>query len=708
METVEKYMQNAIHLSIANKTKFVTLEHLLYCISKLSMDFFVLFKELSDNNIQALQQSLQAYISSLNKLERNNNISIPNSNIIDLLESKPTIKNFLIYINEQDDLFAKQCLLQRNFDFSKLYEDVDKAEKDFLEEYTLNLTSLAEENKLDELIGREYELNRMQQILLRKNKCSPILVGEAGVGKTSIVEGLAIDILKNNISDELKDYKVYSLDMMSLMSSMSFEGVLKKILDILSKHKSILFIDEIHTIVGTGSSRNADMSNLLKPVLARGEIKLIGATTFLEYKNTIEKNKALNRRFSKIDVDEPNEEEAFEILKGIQSKYEKYHNIELNDEILFKAVEYGKKYFIDKNLPDSAIDLIDELGSSFKMKKETKPSVDDLNEILSKMTKTKKNYDFNKQESLQNLEKELKSNIFGQDKAISQVYDILQRNYAGLGNENSPLGVFLFTGSSGVGKTEFCKVLSKGLGIHLERFDMSEYSHSHEQAKFIGSPAGYVGYEDGGILTNAIRANPHCVLLFDEIEKAHPMIMNTFLQIFDNGILTDSSGIKVNFKNTIIVMTSNLGTKEENKMGFVEGDEDEKANIAIKNFFAPEFINRIDKIIHFNDLSKDYLFNIVDKEIDIINKKLKNVIIEITDEVKEYLVDKGYKKEFGARFLKRTIANELNSKLSKEILFGNLKDGGIVKIDIKDDNIVLTNRKGSKINSNNRKEENNG
>ncbi len=342
--------------------------------------------------------------------------------------------------------------------------------------------------------------------------------------------------------------------------------------------------------------------------------------------------------------------------------------------------------------------MIDELGAYCKQEGIKKPDIEKLEQVINKVTKTKKCSEFNKGERLKDLEKNLKENIFGQDETINEVLSVLERNYAGLGNENSPLGVFLFTGNSGTGKTEFCKKLAEGLNIHFERFDMSEYSQPHEQAKLIGSPAGYVGYDDGGILTNAIRANPHCVLLFDEIEKANPRIMNTFLQIFDNAQLTDGSGIKVSFKNTIIVMTSNLGTQEPNRMGFIE-ELNEKENKAIKDFFAPEFINRLDRICYFKDLSKDTLYDIVNKEVASLAKKVKGLNIELDDEVREFLVEKGFKKEYGARILKRTIYNEISSKLSKEILYGDLKNGGSIKLCMENNEIKISNDKTRKANA---------
>ena len=452
---------------------------------------------------------------------------------------------------------------------------------------------------------------------------------------------------------------------------------------------AILFIDEIHTIVGAGegSEGHADMSNLIKPALANGTLKCIGATTFMEFKNSFEKNKALSRRFAKIDVDEPSKEEALLIVKGLKDKYEKHHGIEFSDEVLEASVELGKKFFQDKFLPDSAIDLIDELGASFIFKEnKKKATLKDLEDTLARMTHSHKVFELDKSKMLKNLESALQKQIFGQDEVIKALCATLRQSYAGLKGVNSPRGVFLFTGSSGVGKTELCKVLAQGLGLNLERFDMSEYAEHHSLQNLIGAPASYVGYQNGGLLTNAIRKNPYSVVLFDEIEKAHADISKTFLQIFDSATLTDNMGIKVDFKNTIIVMTSNLGLKDSAELGFLSKNES-KINNAIKDFFAPEFINRIDKILNFKDLSNEILEKIVQKELDEIAKNLKNISIEADKKVKAHLAQKGYKKEFGARFLKRVIAEEIGEKLSDEILFGRLKKGGLVKLTLKNGTI---------------------
>ncbi|EAL7466836.1 AAA family ATPase, partial [Campylobacter coli] len=584
--------------------------------------------------------------------------------------------------------YSSFLLQKHGMNLEKIQDFKQNSEIENLNSYASDLTLLAQKGKIDPLIGRKFELERIIQILSRRKKNNPILIGEAGVGKTAIVEGLALAIAEKKVPKNLQNAKIFSLDIAGLLSGTKYRGDfekrIKEVLEGLQKlPNAILFIDEIHTIVGAGATgeSHTDFSNLLKPALSNGTLKCIGATTFMEYKNTFDKNKALSRRFAKINVDEPSQEEAFQILQGLKSKYEDFHKIKISDEVLQQAIVWGKKFFSDKYLPDSAIDLIDELGASYVLKAKTKKNADikDLEQVLAKMTHHHKMFEFDQNKALMNLSLNLKAKIFGQDEVIDKLVATLKQSFAGFKNLNTPRGVFLFTGSSGVGKTELCKVLAEFLGLNLERFDMSEYAEKHSISKLIGSPAGYVGYEDGGLLSNAVRKNPFSLILFDEIEKAHPDLSNTFLQIFDNAELTDNSGLKADFKNTIIIMTSNLGLKESNELGFLSKNE-EKSNRAIKDFFAPEFINRIDKILHFNDLDDTVLVKIIQKELDEISKNLKNIQLVADEKAKLYLAKKAYNKEFGVRLLKRIISEEIGEKISDEILFGKLKKGGIAKI----------------------------
>ncbi|HEC1549240.1 TPA: AAA family ATPase [Campylobacter upsaliensis] len=690
-EKVNEFLDNAKHLSFINHHEFVTCEHLLFVLLKLSHDFKDLFKKCGDGNFLLLERELKNHLASKNE-NLGTEVKPEFSVVLEELLAKNSQVDVMEFIEEllKDGRSFSAYLLKKH----GLKVDDPKSQNPLLN-YTINLNTLADKGKIDPLIGREFELERMMQILLRRKKNNPILIGEAGVGKTAIVEGLALKISQGLVPDKLKNAKIFSLDLTGLLSGTKYRGDferrIKEIIEgLMQIEGAILFIDEIHTIVGAGATGegHTDFSNLLKPALSNGNLKCIGATTFMEYKNSFEKNKALSRRFAKISVDEPSKEECFLILKGLKEKYENFHHIRLSDELLKESIELGKKFFADKFLPDSAIDLIDELGASFALKTKKKPNLKDLNEIVAKMTHTHKIFKFNQNKALLSLNANLKTQIFGQDSVIDSLCETLKQGYVGFKGENSPRGVFLFTGSSGVGKTELCKKIAEFLGLHLERFDMSEYAEKHALSKLIGSPAGYVGYEDGGLLSNAVRKNPFSLVLFDEIEKAHPDLTNTFLQIFDNAMLTDNSGLKVDFKNTIIVMTSNLGLKESNELGFLSKNE-EKTNRAIKDFFAPEFINRIDKILHFNELNDEILEKIVQKELSELSKNLKNISLNATKAAKVYLAKKAYQKEFGVRLLKRIIADEIGAKLSEKILRKELKEGAKIKIDLDQNNKII-------------------
>ncbi|EAI0002401.1 AAA domain-containing protein [Campylobacter coli] len=689
-ENLQKYLDNAKHLSTINRHEFTTCEHVLFAILKLSSDFKSIFEELADAEFELLESELKNYIAEKNQ-SLDQEIEPVNSIVLDeILNHKNEIKiiDFLEKLIQDDRTYSSFLLQKHGMNLEKIQDFKQNSEIENLNSYASDLTLLAQKGKIDPLIGRKFELERIIQILSRRKKNNPILIGEAGVGKTAIVEGLTLAIAEKKVPKNLQNAKIFSLDIAGLLSGTKYRGDfekrIKEVLEGLQKlPNAILFIDEIHTIVGAGATgeSHTDFSNLLKPALSNGTLKCIGATTFMEYKNTFDKNKALSRRFAKINVDEPSQEEAFQILQGLKSKYEDFHKIKISDEVLQQAVVWGKKFFSDKYLPDSAIDLVDELGASYVLKAKTKKNADikDLEQVLAKMTHHHKMFEFDQNKALMNLSLNLKAKIFGQDEVIDKLVATLKQSFAGFKNLNTPRGVFLFTGSSGVGKTELCKVLAEFLGLNLERFDMSEYAEKHSISKLIGSPAGYVGYEDGGLLSNAVRKNPFSLILFDEIEKAHPDLSNTFLQIFDNAELTDNSGLKADFKNTIIIMTSNLGLKESNELGFLSKNE-EKSNRAIKDFFAPEFINRIDKILHFNDLDDTVLVKIIQKELDEISKNLKNIQLVADEKAKLYLAKKAYNKEFGVRLLKRIISEEIGEKISDEILFGKLKKGGIAKI----------------------------
>lgn len=704
-EELKRYLSNARHLSVINHHEFITCEHLLFALVKLSADFKQIFKEFADGELDLLENELKNHIAQHNQILSIEVEPVPtivlDSILKDLERDKGTrdlgIVDFLEGVIKDNRTYSKVLLEKHALDLSKIEQISQTPQSENLRLYTTDLLALARAGKIDPLVGRKFELERMIQILNRRKKPNPVLVGEAGVGKTAIVEGLALAIAQKQVPKSLQNARIYSLDMAGMLAGTTYRGDFEKrikdVIDEITKiPNAILFIDEIHTIVGAGEGTDghADMSNLIKPALSNGTLKCIGATTFMEFKNSFEKNKALSRRFAKIDVDEPSKEEALLIIKGLKSKYEEHHGIKFSNEVLEASVEFGQKFFQDKFLPDSALDLIDELGASFVFKENKKTAtLKDLEDTLAKMTHSHKVFELDKSKMLKNLESELKKQIFGQDEVIKAICAALRQSYAGLKATNAPRGVFLFTGSSGVGKTELCKVLAQGLGLNLERFDMSEYAEHHSLQNLIGAPSSYVGYENGGLLTNAIRKNPYSVVLFDEIEKAHPDITKAFLQIFDSATLTDNMGFKADFKNAIIVMTSNLGLTESAELGFLSKDG-AKSERAIKDFFAPEFINRIDKILHFKDLDDKNLIKIVQKELDMIACNLKNVVIKADEPSKRYLAQKSYKKEFGARLLKRIIAEEVSEKLSDEILFGALKNGGEVSISLKKEALCFT------------------
>ncbi len=579
-------------------------------------------------------------------------------------------------------------------------DDVEKGKESMLDKFTMELVALAKTGKIDPVIGRVDEIERVMQTLCRRKKNNPLLVGEPGVGKTAIAEGLALRISEDDVPDVLKDSKVFALDMGALVAGTKYRGDfekrLKGVIKELSKQdNAILFIDEIHTMVGAGatSGGSMDASNLLKPALARGELKCIGATTYSEYRNFFDKDKALSRRFAKIDVEEPSIEDTFTILKGVQHKYEDYHHITFTDDALRSAIDLSVKYLHDRFLPDKAMDIIDEVGAHFMLKgqKDVLVGTKDIELSVAKSLKlpaTVVGTDDTKK--LKTLEKEIAKHIIGQDEAIAALSTAIKRSYAGLNGENRPIGSFLFVGPTGVGKTALATQLAKTMNVHFERLDMSEYMEPHAISKLVGAPPGYVGYEQGGLLTEMIKKHPHTVLLLDEIEKAHPDIMNILLQVMDGAKLTDNNGIVSDFKNVVLIMTSNLGTKEANVMGFNK-DTSTKTDKALKAFFSPEFRNRLTATIEFNTLSLETLITIVDTEVDKLNVllKAKNVKVKLNKKAKEYLANEGYDERYGARHIARVIDLKVKEALTDEMLFGKLKGGGSVKVSFKNDKLAF-------------------
>jgi len=569
-----------------------------------------------------------------------------------------------------------------------------------LEQYTQNLNQLAKDGKIDPLIGREYEVERVIQILCRRRKNNPLLVGEAGVGKTAIAEGLAWRITQKDVPEILSEAVVYSLDMGALLAGTKYrgdfeqrlKGVLKSLKD---KPNGILFIDEIHTLIGAGAASGGtlDASNLLKPGLSSGALKCIGATTFTEYRGIFEKDAALSRRFQKVDVVEPTIEQTVEILKGLKSRFEEHHNVKYAVAALQAAAELSAKYINDRHLPDKAIDVIDEAGAAQRIlppsKRKKTITKGEVEEIVAKIARIPPaNVSNDDRGKLKTLERDLKNVVFGQDKALDVLASAVKMARSGLGKGDKPIGAFLFSGPTGVGKTEAAKQLAYIMGIDLIRFDMSEYMERHAVSRLIGAPPGYVGFDQGGLLTEAVTKKPHCVLLLDEIEKAHPDIFNVLLQVMDHGTLTDNNGRKADFRNVIIVMTTNAGAEAMNKsvIGFTNKHEvgDEMADI--KRLFTPEFRNRLDAIVSFKSLDENVILRVVDKFLLQLETQLaeKKVDVTFTDKLRKHLAKKGFDPLMGARPMQRLIQDTIRRALADELLFGRLTEGGRLTVDLDD------------------------
>ncbi|MDD2720103.1 MAG: ATP-dependent Clp protease ATP-binding subunit ClpA [Gallionella sp.] len=574
-----------------------------------------------------------------------------------------------------------------------------------LKQYTLDLNAEALAGKIDPLIGRKLELDRVIQTLCRRRKNNPLLVGEAGVGKTAIAEGLARRIVEDDVPEVLKDARVYSLDMGALLAGTKYRGdfeqrlkaVLKELKD--APH-AILFIDEIHTLIGAGAASGGtmDASNLLKPALSSGALKCIGATTYQEYRGIFEKDSALSRRFQKVDVSEPSVEQTVEILKGLKSRFEEHHGIKFSAAAITSAVELSARFINDRHLPDKAIDVLDEAGAAQRILPKSKQKKvvgkHEIEEIIAKIaripTRTVSHDDIN---ALKHLDRDLKTTVFGQDKAIEVLARAIKMSRSGLGNPQKPIGSFLFSGPTGVGKTEVARQLAFIMGMPIHRFDMSEYMERHAVSRLIGAPPGYVGFDQGGLLTEAISKQPHCVLLLDEIEKAHPDIFNILLQVMDHGTLTDNNGRKADFRNVVVIMTTNAGAEALNKtqIGFtkVSASGDEMADI--KRLFTPEFRNRLDAIVSFAPLDKPVILRVVDKFLMQLEEQLhdKKVDAIFTDALKDHLAAHGFDPQMGARPMARLIQDTIRSALADELLFGKLANGGKVTVDVQDGKVVL-------------------
>ncbi|GIU27152.1 ATP-dependent Clp protease ATP-binding subunit ClpA [Shewanella schlegeliana] len=586
-------------------------------------------------------------------------------------------------------------------------------ERSILSQFTANLNELAKSGNIDPLIGRTDEIERSIQILCRRRKNNPLLVGEAGVGKTAIAEGLAYRIVKEEVPEVMSAATVYSLDLGALLAGTKYRGDFEKrfkglLKELANDEHAILFIDEIHTIIGAGSASGGvmDASNLLKPLLSSGKLRCMGSTTFQEYQSIFEKDRALARRFQKVDINEPSVAETTKILQGLKSKYEEHHNVRYTLAALSVAARLSDKHINDRHLPDKAIDVIDEAGARMAMQPASKRKKTigqpEIEAIIAKMARIpEKSVSSSDKDMLKNLERNLKMVVFGQDLAIEGLSSAIRLSRSGLGGENKPVGSFLFAGPTGVGKTEVTSQLAKCLSLNLVRFDMSEYMESHTVSRLIGAPPGYVGYDQGGLLTDAVIKNPHCVVLLDEIEKAHPDVYNLLLQVMDHGTLTDNNGRKADFRHVTLVMTTNAGVQEtiRKSIGFKQQDHTQDALSEINKVFSPEFRNRLDSIIWFNHLDMTVIAKVVDKFLVELQAQLddKSVTLEVSDEARTLLAEKGYDKSMGARPMARVVTELIKRPLADEILFGELEKGGVARVDAKGDEIVITTESLEKV-----------
>ncbi|SFV87130.1 ATP-dependent Clp protease ATP-binding subunit ClpA [hydrothermal vent metagenome] len=737
IETTLQQEINAIMVQARNdRLEFVTVEHLLMALFKI--DEVVSFLRNKRVNLDELRGELEEYIDShtpLIAIDSEMDI-VPTVGFQRVLQrsvyqaqsaQKRTVyaMNILVSIFSEKESFAVYLLKQN--DVSRLEameaisvqtaEDIDEnlgyktdskskeKKRSALQIYTTNLCEKAKLGKIDPLLGREEEVLRTVQILSRRRKNNPLFVGQAGVGKTAIAQGIAKKIIDGKVPDVLKNSSIYSLDVGVLIAGTKYRGDFEKRLkgvlnDLERIPDAILFIDEIHTIVGAGSvsGGSLDASNLLKPALADGSLKCMGSTTYEEYRKVFEKDHALTRRFQKIDIDEPSVDDTIKILHGLKKHYQDHHKVKYSKAALASAVELSHRYMNDRRLPDKAIDVIDEVGALQqirpKSKRKTNIGVGDIEDIVAKLARIPSRQVTNNDKSLlKNLESNLKLGVFGQEKAVESLSTAIKLSRSGLTHDDQPMGSFLFAGPTGVGKTEICKQLARIIGVKLLRFDMSEYMERHSISKLVGSPPGYVGYDEGGLLTEAVNSHPYAVLLLDEVEKAHPDIFNLLLQVMDNGKLTDANGREVDFRNVILVMTSNIGAQSVGRasIGFNEQDHSLDYEGELKKAFTPEFRNRLSEVIYFNSLNEETIVFVVNKFLFELESTLeeKNVSLLVSEAARKWFAKNGYDAKMGARPMSRLIEKEIRKPLADELLFGKLVTGGTVKVGVKKDNITI-------------------
>lgn len=745
---LEETLNRAFNEAVNRHHEFLTLEHVLlalledrtardvirHCggdVKKLRRELEIFLEEKVEKlpeSIDTLPEQTPAFQRVLQRAtlqaQGSGQELIDGSNILAAIYQER--RSYAVYLLEREGVTRLDVLRYISHGVSKIKEDEDgegepvsprpdgeeeeAPVRDPLSAFTSNLIERAKEGSIDPLIGRDSELQRTIQVLCRRRKNNPIFVGDPGVGKTAIAEGLALKIVTGEVPDVIKGAEFYALDMGALLAGTKYRGEfeqrLKAVISELKKKPNvILFIDEIHTIVGAGavSGGSMDASNILKPALGSGEIRCIGSTTYPEYKASFERDRALARRFQKIEIGEPSIADTVKILQGLKSAYEKHHSVSFTDEAITAAAELSAKYVNDRFLPDKAIDVLDEAGAAAKMmpadSRPEKITAHDIEQVVARMAKIPpKTVSVSDRDRLGNLEEDLKKLIYGQDHAIAQLARSIKLSRAGLGHPTKPMGCFLLSGPTGVGKTELAKQLAKSLGVEFLRFDMSEYMEKHTVSRLIGAPPGYVGFDQGGLLTDAINKSPHCVLLLDEIEKAHPDLFNILLQVMDHATLTDNNGKKADFRNVILLMTTNAGARELSAegVGFRTGSNvtaaaGSKGKGAIERTFTPEFRNRLDGWIAFGPLSFEVTERIVDKFVNEVRVQLedKNVTLDLTEAARAWLAKHGYDQMFGARPMGRLVQTKIREPLADQLLFGALQKGGHVSIDIKDDDIIL-------------------
>lgn len=744
---LEETLSYAVDEAVKYRHEFVTLEHLLFALLEDNAARDILFN--CGAKIEEIAKSLEEYFSdvmekvpegsqmmpeltstfqstiqyAILQAEGSGQKTVDGGNILAALYqaeqsyavyllfqqgiTRLDILNYIAHgISKVDNAINFETISDSNEADEFADERTQQKKKKPLEAFTEELVKRAQDGGIDPIIGRNEEIERTIQVLCRRKKNNPLYVGEPGVGKTALAEGLALKIADGNVPEVLKDAKVFALDMGAVLAGTRYRGDFEQrfkaiINDLKKEENSILFIDEIHTIVGAGavSGGAMDASNILKPALANGELRCIGSTTYTEYKAAFERDRALARRFQKIDIGEPTIEETYEILQGLKKFYEKHHGVKYSDEALRTAAELSGKYINDRHLPDKAIDVIDEVGAAMKLlAEEDRPkfiSVQMVENTVARMAKIPpKSVVADEKEQLKTLKEDLKAVIFGQDEAVDRVVDAIQISRAGLGHETKPVGSFLFSGPTGVGKTELSKQLAQQLGIEFLRYDMSEYAEPHTVSRLIGAPPGYVGFDQGGLLTEAIMRTPHAVLVLDEIEKAHPNLFNLLLQVMDSATLTDNNGKKADFRNVILIMTTNAGARELSSGGLgFRNDASTKGSAkgAIERLFTPEFLNRLDARVAFKALDIEVIKNIVDKFVKELNGQLaeKRVLVKLDDAAREWMAKNGFDARYGARPMARLIHEKLKQPLAHEILFGKLVEGGSVLVTEKDGELKL-------------------